>query len=145
MKTAYIPRYGHAYCPNCTSEFDLVAAIPTFLEKAPHNDIIVYIMCPECHAAYQAADGVERKSMSDTCFNNFKLKSIQSDGSLYPWSITTIFTMELNNFDPVAAIENGHGLTSERYFGICSGTYEFYVFPGGLRIMAPKPSTSGAK
>lgn len=145
MKRSYLPQYGHACCPHCKSEFDLVDALPTFLEKASHNDIVVYIMCPKCHAAYQAAgDGVKRKSMSDKCFINFKLKSIDADGAVYPWAITTILTIELNDFDPVAAIENGHGLTSDQYFGICSGTYDFYVFPGGLRIVAAKPSTSGA-
>ena len=45
MKRSYVPKYGHACCPHCKSEFDLVAAKPTFLEKAPYNDIVVYIMC----------------------------------------------------------------------------------------------------
>lgn len=144
MKRSYLPKYGHACCPHCKSEFDLVSAMPTFLEKAPHNDIVVYIMCPECHAAYQAGDGVQRKSMSDKCFINFKLKSIDSDGAVYPWAITTTLTMELNDFDPVAAIENGHGLTRELYLGVCAGTYDFVALPGGVRIVAAKPTTSGA-
>ena len=144
MKRSYLPKYGHACCPHCKSEFDLVSAMPTFLEKAPHNDIVVYIMCPECHAAYQAGDGVQRKSMSDKCFINFKLKSIDSDGAVYPWAITTTLTMELNDFDPVAAIENGHGLTRELYLGVWAGTYDFVALSGGVRIVAAKPTTSGA-
>jgi hypothetical protein len=145
MKPSYIPRHGHACCPHCKSEFDLAAALPTFLEKAPHKDIVVYIMCPKCHAAYQTAgDGVKRKSMSDKCFINFKLKSFDSEGAVYPWAITTMLTMELNDFDPVAAIENGHGLTREQYFGICSGTYEYCVVLDGIFLVAAKPSTSGA-
>lgn len=143
MKRSYLPRYGHACCPHCKSEFDLAEAKPTFLEKAPHNDIIVYIMCPECHAAFQAG-GADRKSMSDKCFINFKLNSIDSEGAVYPWAITTMLTMELNDFDLVAASENGHGLTSDQYFGICAGKYEVFVLLGGLRIMAAKPTTSEA-
>ena len=139
----YQSPYGHACCPHCKSEFDLAAAEPTFLEKAPHNDIIVYIMCPECHAAFQAG-GADRKSMSDKCFINFKLTGIDSDGDVYPWAITTRLTLELNGFDPVAAIENGHGLTREQYFGICSGTHDLVVLPGGVCIMTAKPTTSGA-
>ena len=143
MKRSYLPRYGHACCPHCKSEFDLAEAKPTFLEKAPHNDIIVYIMCPECHAAFQAG-GADRKSMSDKCFINFKLNSIDSEGAVYPWAITTMLTMELNDFDLVAASENGHGLTSDQYFGICAGKYEVFVLLGGLRIMTVKPTTSEA-
>ena len=143
MKRSYLPRYGHACCPHCKSEFDLAEAKPTFLEKAPHNDIIVYIMCPECHAAFQAG-GADRKSMSDKCFINFKLNSIDSEGAVYPWAITTMLTMELNDFDLVAASENGHGLTSDQYFGICAGEYEVFFLLGGLRIMTAKPTTSEA-
>ena len=143
MKRSYLPRYGHACCPHCKSEFDLAEAKPTFLEKAPHNDIIVYIMCPECHAAFQAG-GADRKSMSDKCFINFKINSIDSEGAVYPWAITTMLTMELNDFDLVAASENGHGLTSDQYFGICAGEYEVFVLLGGLRIMTAKPTTSEA-
>ena len=143
MKRSYLPRYGHACCPHCKSEFDLAEAKPTFLEKAPHNDIIVYIMCPECHAAFQAG-GADRKSMSDKCFINFKQKSIDPNGAIYPGAITTMLTMELNGFDPVASIENGHGLTREQYFGICSGTHDLVVLPGGVRIMTAKPTTSEA-
>ena len=143
MKRSYLPRYGHACCPHCKSEFDLAAAEPTFLEKAPHNDVVVYIMCPECHAAFQAG-GADRKSMSDKCFINFKLNSIDSEGAVYPWAITTMLTMELNDFDLVAASENGHGLTSDQYFGICAGEYEVFFLLGGLRIMTAKPTTSEA-
>jgi hypothetical protein len=143
MKRSYLPAYGHACCPHCKSDFDLAEATPTFLEQAPHNDVVVYMMCPACHAAYQVG-GAERKSMSDTCFINFKLKSIDIDGAVYPWAITTKLTMELNDYDPVAAIERGHGLTREQYFGICAGQYDFIVLPGGLRTLQAKPTTPGA-
>mgnify|MGYP006085076331 CR=1 FL=1 len=144
MKRSYLPEYGHACCPNCKSEFDLAAAVPTFLEKAPHNDIIVYIMCSTCHATYQSAGDAARKSMSDTCFINFKLKSIDSDGAVYPWAITSMLTMELNDFDLVAAIENGHRLTRDQYFGICSGTHDLVVLPGAVRIVAVMSVNPGA-
>jgi hypothetical protein len=137
----YQSPYGHACCPHCIAVFDLNAATPTFLEKAPHNDIIVYIMCPECHAAFQAG-GADRKSMSDKCFINFKLTGIDSDGDVYPWAITTMLTMEFNDFDPVAAIENGHGLTREQYFGICSGTHEYFVFSDCIFLLT-KSTSSG--
>lgn len=140
MKLAYLPPYGRACCPHCTIEFDLVDAVPTILEKAPHNDTVIYMMHPECHAAYQAGDGAKRKSMANKCFINFKITGVGSDGAIYPWAVTTRLTLELNNFDPVAAIENGHGLTREQYFGICSGTHGFVVYPGGVRIVTATPA-----
>ena len=133
MKRSYLPEYGHACCPHCKSEFDLAAAMPTFLEKAPHNDIIVYIMCSTCHATYQTAGDAVRKSMSDTCFINFKIKGIDSDGAIYPWAITTMLAMELNDLDLVAAIENGHRLT-----------HDLVVLPGGVRIVAVISVNPGA-
>ncbi len=144
MKHSYIPPYGHACCPHCKSEFDLVDAMPTVVEKLPHNDTAIYMMCPECHAAYQAAEKASRKSMAHQCFANSKRADLAQDGCIYPFAVTSMLTMELNDFDPVAAIENGHGLTREQYFGICSGTHDFCVFPGGLTIVAAKPTTSGA-
>jgi hypothetical protein len=144
MNPTLTPSYGHAFCPHCTSEFDLAAAMPTFFEKAPHNDIVVYIMCTKCHVAYQAAGDTDRKSMNNKCFINFKQKSIAPDGAIYPWAITTMLTMELNDFEPVAAIENGHGLTYELYFGICAGMHDLIVLPGGVRIVTTKQTTSGA-
>jgi hypothetical protein len=113
------------------------------LEKAPHNDTIVYMLCPECHAAYQVASLPNRKYMQNKCFTNFKIRGIKSDGSIQPWAITTTLTLELNGFDPVAASENGHGLTSEIYLGVCKGTHELVTLPGGLRIVTQKPKSRG--
>ena len=144
MNYTYFPSYGHAMCTRCRTEFDLNYGMPTVLERLPHNDTLIYMMCPECHAAYQAANKASRKSMANQCFINFKLNGNHSDGSLYPWAVTTMLTMEQNDFDPVAAIENGHGLTSDQYFGICAGRYEVFVLLGGLRIMTVKPTTPGA-
>jgi hypothetical protein len=144
MNLSYLPPFGHACCPHCKSEFDLVGAVPTFLEKAPHNDIAIYMMCSECHDTYQAADKATAISMANKCFINFKLTGIDSEGAVYPWAITTMLTMELNEFDPVAAIENGHGLTRDQYFGICDGTYEVCVLLAGLRIMTDRPTTPEA-
>jgi hypothetical protein len=142
MKLTYLPPYGYACCPHCKTEFNLVAAEPTILEKAPHNDVAIYMMCPGCHAAYLAANSDTRTSMANQCFVNVKLIGISPDGAVYPWAFTSRLTLELNDFDPVAALENGHGLTRKQYFGICAGTYDFLVLSGGVRIMAAKPTTS---
>jgi len=143
MKHSYMPAYGHACCPHCKSEFDLFDAVPTVLEKLPHNDTFIYMMCPVCHVAYQAADKASRKSMANQCFINLKTTGIDSDGAVCPWAITTMLTMEFNDFDPVAAIENGHGLKREQYFGICSGTHEYFVFSDCIFLLT-KSTSSGA-
>jgi hypothetical protein len=143
MKFSYSPPYGYACCPCCAAEFNLAEAVPTMLEKAPHNDTFVYMMCPKCHAAYEVADEPNRKSMQNTCFTNFKITGVKPDGSIHPWAITTTLTLELNGLDPVAASENGHGLTREHYFGICSGTHDLVELPGGLRIVTAKHAARG--
>jgi hypothetical protein len=144
MKHSYITQYGHACCPNCKSEFDLVDAVPTVAEKLPHNDKMIYMMCPFCHEAYQAADKTSRKSMADKCFANSKRIDLALEDCIYPFAVTSMLTLELNDFDPVAAIENGHGLTREQYFGICSGTHDLVVLPGGVLIMTAKPANPEA-
>lgn len=144
MMSSYIHRYGYACCPRCKLEFDLNDAIPTVLEKLPHNDTAIYMMCPECHAAYQAADNASRLLMANQCFVNSKRTGLAHDDCIYPFAVTSMLTMELNDFDPVSAIENGHGLTSEVYFGICSGTHKFCVLLDGVLLVAAKPSTSEA-
>ena len=141
MKHTYTPPYGHANCPKCTKEFDLVAALPTILEKAPHNDTLIYMMCPPCHAAYQLADVATCTSMANNCFVNVKLNHVKPEINVYPWAVTTKLAMELNNFDPVAAIENGHGLTRDQYVDICSGNYEVCVLPGGIRVVISTGTT----
>ncbi len=142
MKPSYIPQYGHACCPHCKSAFNLVDAIPTVVEKLPYNDKMIYMMCPVCHASYQDADKALRKSMENQCFANSKRTDLAIDGYIYPFAVTSMLTMELNDFDPVAAIENGHGLTSEVYFGICAGTHEYCVLSDGIFLVAAKLSSS---
>ena len=142
MKFSYMPPIGHACCPHCKSEFDLAAATPTFLEPVTHNDSAVFFMCPKCHAAYQTAGNYGRESMADTCFAN--IRPTESPRTRYSWAITTVLVMEINDFDVIAALENGHGLTRELYLGLCAGTYELVVLPGGVRIVAAKPAPMGA-
>lgn len=136
------PPYGHACCPHCNALFDLAAATPTFLESVPYNDTAVFFMCPKCHAAYQMAGSSGRESMADTCFAN--IRQTASLRTRHPWAITTGLVMEINEFDVIAAVEKGHGLTRELYLDICSGTHELVVLPGGVRIVAAKPATRGA-
>ena len=136
------PPYGHACCPHCNAVFDLAAATPTFLEPVPGNSTAVFFMCPKCHATYQAAGNSGRESMADTCFAN--IRPTQSPRTRHPWAITTMLVMQLNDFNVIAALESGHRLSRELYLGICAGTYELVVLPGGVRIVAAKPATRGA-
>jgi hypothetical protein len=138
----YQSTFGQACCPHCSAVFDLTAAKPAFLEPVPHNDAAVFFMCPKCHAAFQTAGNSGRESMADTCFAN--ITPTGSPRTRHPWAITTMLVMELNDFDVIAALENGHGLSRELYLGICAGTYELVVLPGGVRIVAAKPATRGA-
>lgn len=136
MKWSYIPPYGHACCPHCRQEFNLEKAKPTFQEKAPHNDALLYVMCPDCHTAFQNGNERKRKQMGDVCFVNVKLCGGSSEGGMLPFAITSTLTLALNGWNLPEAIENGHGLTRAEYFSICSHEYEVSTLPGGLCIIS---------
>jgi len=136
MKRSYIPPYGHACCPHCRQEFNLGKAQPTFLEKAPHNDALVYVMCPDCHTDFENGNERKRKEMANVCFVHVKSCSDDTDGGMLPFAITSTLTLALNDWRIPEAIENGHGLTRAEYFSICSHEYEVSVLPGGLRIIS---------
>lgn len=136
MNSYPLPSYGRAYCPHCTSEFDLSFATPAFKEKAPHNDILIYLMCQKCHQNFATTTEKNRRLMMNTCFRNFKSSKMNSRGHLPPWSITTTLTLSLNGYDYVAAHEHGHGLSQEEYFKICKHiNYEAVALPGGIRMI----------
>lgn len=145
MKWSYLPSYGHACCPHCRQEFSLAKARPTFKEKAPHNDILVYVMCPDCHDVFQSGGSMVRNEMANNCFVNFKLRGRCAEGGMLPFAITTTLTLALNDWHLLAAIEDGHGMTKSEYMTICSHTYEVTVLPGGLRIINSQPKTSAQK
>ena len=136
MKFSYLPPYGHACCPQCKLEFDLVGAVPTIVEDLPHNDSVIYMMCPNCHLTYETADDASRKAMANRCFVNYKQKELNPNGAVYPWAVTTWLILKINDLDPVTAIENGHGFTRDQYSGICSDEIGLSVLPGGLLIMS---------
>lgn len=141
MKWAYLPQLGHACCPHCCNEFDLKGAVPTFGEKAPHNDTLVYVMCPGCHAAFERGGTGNRKEMSDACFVNFKLRGIAENGGKIPFAVTSTLTLALNDWCISSAIENGHGLTRSEYFLLCSREYEVMTLPGGVHFITSRERT----
>jgi hypothetical protein len=136
MKLAYLPEFGHAFCPHCRNDFNLEEALPTFIEKAPHNDTLVYVMCPDCHASFQRGENSVRKAMSDACFVNVKLHGVAKGGGRIPFAITSTLALALNDWCITSAIENGHGLTESEYFSICSRQYQVMALPGGLHIIS---------
>jgi hypothetical protein len=141
MKWAYLPQFGHACCPHCRSEFNLKGASPTFGEKAPHNDTLVYVMCPGCHTAFERGGTSDRKGMSDACFVNFKLRGVAENGGKIPFAVTSTLTLALNDWCITSAIENGHGLARSEYLSVCSREYEVITLPGGFRVISSWEST----
>ena len=139
MRYSYLPTYGHACCPRCRQEFDLELAEPTLLEKASHGDVLVYVMCPECHANYQSGDAQKRKNMSNACFVNVKSQGVDADGDRYPFAITNTLALALNAGDLVEAIERGHGLTRAQYDSLCEHEIEVSTLLGDLNIISQTP------
>ncbi len=139
MRYSYLPPYGHACCPHCRQEFDLKLAKPTLREKATHGDVLIYVMCRECHANYQSGDEQRRKEMSNACFVNFKLCGVSVDGGMFPFAVTSTLTLALNTGDLAEAIEHGHGLTRAEYDSLCEQDIEVSTLPGGLSIISKTP------
>lgn len=131
---AHLPSYGHALCPHCEVDFDLTQAAPTFGEPF-RKEVLLYVMCPLCASHFSRCGHLVQKEMMNKCFVNVKLRGLNPDGSRIAWALTTLFTLEINHGDLVAAIENGTGLTRKLYQGLVDGTHILAVFPGGLTLI----------
>jgi hypothetical protein len=136
MNYTHLPPYGHAMCPHCRTEFDLTGAQPSFVEKCPHNDYLLYVMCPKCAKQFQHGSSQEQKAMSNSCFVNFKVRGRSADGRVEPWAVTTSLTLALNGEDLIHAIEDGHGLSPDKYFEIFASENTILHLPGGICLVA---------
>jgi len=129
------PPYGYGYCPHCTLKFHLTQAVPVFFEHAPHNDILIYLMCRNWSSRFTLIDYAEKRSMMNQCFRNFKNTARNPDGNFPEWAVTTTLTLALNGNNYFQALENGHQLSQSEYFSICARKYEVAFLPGDLRII----------
>lgn len=136
MNYTHIPPYGHAMCPHCRTEFDLIGVQPSFVEKCPHNDYLLYVMCPQCAKQFQLGSSQEQKAMSNSCFVNFKVHGRSDANRVAPWAVTTSLTLALNGDDLIRAIEAGHGLSTDKYFEICANENTILHLPGGICLVA---------
>ena len=135
MNRAHIPDYGHARCPNCRTIFDLEHAEPSFGESYGDKGTLIYILCQRCHGRF-TSDTTVRRAIGNTSFRNVKQDYIAKKEHPLPWAVTTELTVVINDFNLVAAIKYGSGLTRETYFRILAGTHELIILPGGLKIIA---------
>jgi hypothetical protein len=135
MNYSHLPPYGHAMCPHCCTEFDLTGAQPSFVEKCPHNDYLVYVMCPKCAKQFRHGSSQEQKAMSNSCFVNFKVHGRSDSDRVVPWAVTTSLTLALNDDDFIRAIEDGHGLSPDKYFEICASEKTILNLPGGICLV----------
>ncbi len=131
---AHLPAYGHALCPHCKADFDLAQAAPTFGEPY-RKEFLLYVMCPSCALHFSRRSPSAQKKMMNKCFVNVKLRGLNPDGSRVAWALTSLFTLEINHGNLVAAIENGIGLTHKLYQGLVDGTHTLTVFPGGVALI----------
>ena len=135
MKYFPVTRYGHCFCPYCQTEFDVSDAELTFAAPLPLNDVLIFVLCRDCHRNFKTGTEQKRKDIGNASFVNVKQTSLCNDEPIPAWAMTTALTLELNGNDLVSAFENGHGLTWDQYFGICSGSYRVAALPGGINII----------
>ena len=141
MRHFPVPKDGQRLCPHCEVEFNVSGAELTFAAPLPHNDVLIFVLCRDCHCKFKACSGKKRKDMGNASFVNVKQTSLCTDALLPAWAMTTGLTLELNGDDLVSAFENGHGLTREQYFSICSGSYSVTALPGGGAIICSESPT----
>ena len=127
----FLPPYGHAYCPHCEVMFDTCSAQPTFIEPVTAGDSLLYVMCPDCHDAFDFSDKPTSKAMSDLCFINCKVKHNLEKQPTPHWAVTSLFTLNFNNGNLANAIEHGHGLPRHIYHGILTGKIQALHLPFG--------------
>jgi hypothetical protein len=73
--------------------------------------------------------------MSNSCFVNFKVHGRSDDDRVAPWAVTTSLTLALNDDDLIRAIEDGHGLSHDKYFEICASENTILHLPGGISLV----------
>jgi len=140
-----VTRYGHCFCPYCQTEFDVSVAELTFAAPLPHNDVLIFVLCRDCHRNFKTGTEQKRKHIGNASFVNVKQTSLYDDEPIPAWAMTTALTLELNGNDLVSAFENGHGLTREQYFSICSGSYAVTALPGGGAIICSDSSATPSR
>jgi hypothetical protein len=97
-------------------------------------------MCPKCAKQFQHGSSQEQKAMSNSCFVNFKVYGRSDDDRVAPWAVTTSLTLALNGDDLNHAIEDGHGLSPDKYFEICDSENSILHLPGGIcLVVSTKP------
>lgn len=129
-----LPDYGHALCPHCKDDFDLAQAAPTF--GVPfREEVLLFVMCPSCATHFSRRDPSRQKRIIKKCAANVGFGDLNLDGSRAAWALTSLFTLEINHGNLVAAIENGTGLTRKLYQGLVDGTHTLTVLPGGLTLI----------
>ena len=78
--------------------------------------------------------------MSNSCFVNFKFHGRSDDDQVAPWAVTTSLTLALNGDDLIRAIEDGHGLSPDKYFEICANEKTILHLPGGICLVVSTKS-----
>jgi len=133
MKLSDIP-YGHILCPHCGDTYDLSLAEPTFYLHAPHNDLFAFILCTECHSAWDNGDANDKYLIERKCLSNLFKAAKAGQDDLRMLGVTTDLTIRINGGNIVHAIEYGHDLPREIYFGICDGSILATVLPCGIIV-----------
>ncbi len=109
-------------CPNCSQEFDLAGVSPSIRERVG-NETLLYALCRPCNGQYSKGKEAKRRSISNMCFVNVKLRQRDSDGNLKPWAVTTALTLLLHRGDFGSAFNHGAGVPRDVYLGILNGQY----------------------
>lgn len=103
--------WGHRYCPNCSSSFEVGPDSVRFFARY-ECDAILFMLCDCCANKYDRMSQKHRQIVQDDC-----LQTIQH-GSLPPglWACTTYLAVNMNLGDYAGAVERGiHGMDRTSY------------------------------
>lgn len=142
MKKYQIPPYGHAYCPNCKSQFLLQTGTLGFGVRGNGSDYLLCVLCGPCNLKFEDCTPDQKRLMASECNETVLASEGQREESPF-WSLTTAVTLALNGGDLVSAFEKGHGLSDEEYQSICARN-DISIFKiGGITLLLSNDEPGG--
>ena len=104
-------KYGHAYCPCCSSEIDLSKPHEGFTRSLellmPGEELLVFFLCDVCGNKFKFGNSDMQQSMARLAFKSIKDRPDSS------YSVVTLSSLIVNDYDLVKAYEIGVNLPKE--------------------------------
>lgn len=104
-------KYGHAYCPCCSSEIDLSKPHEGFTRSLelfmPGEELLVFFLCDVCGNKFKFGNSDMQQNMARLAFKSIKDRPDSS------YSVVTLSSLIVNDGNVADALERGVNLPKE--------------------------------